>query len=237
MPGCVSEVRGQWFKNCGIVSVTIPAGVREIGDAAFYGCAALRHVTLNEGLARLGGSDIFGQGAFQHSGIEEIVIPATVTEIGCNAFRGCASLRSVRFRKDSQLRRIGENCFRESGLTEIALPDGVEEVGAGAFYECARLERVRLNDGLRVLGRCEGYDCGAFQRCGLREVAVPSSLVEMGSNTFKGCGELGSVTLSGDSRLRVVGVGAFADTKLGPSGVRFPENAEVSPEAFRCDWL
>lgn len=88
----------------------IPVSVKKIASAAFYKCAVLKRVVLREGLKVLGDENIFGSGVFQCSGIEEIALPATLVETGCNTFRDCASLRSVHFH-DTNRRRIGENCF------------------------------------------------------------------------------------------------------------------------------
>ena len=97
IPNGVEKIGSQWFKNSDICSVSIPASVRRIEPGAFYKCEALKRVVLNEGLVALGDNNIFGSGVFQCSGIEEIVLPTTLTETGCNTFRDCASLRSVRF--------------------------------------------------------------------------------------------------------------------------------------------
>ena len=48
--------------------ITVPAGVREIGEAAFEGCTALQSITL----------------------------PQSLQEIGDRAFRGCQALEEVR---------------------------------------------------------------------------------------------------------------------------------------------
>lgn len=56
--------------------------------------------------------------AFQNTGIEELVIPTTVKMIGNSAFRGCGSLRSVKFEGN------------------------VSSMGTGMFYDCTALEEV-----------------------------------------------------------------------------------------------
>lgn len=57
-------------------SFKTPANLAYIGSAAFAGCANLTDITLNEGLIEI------GQSAFAGTGIRNIVIPTTVTDIG-----------------------------------------------------------------------------------------------------------------------------------------------------------
>ncbi len=78
------EVRdeiGKEFKGTHIVSVSIPEGVRRIGDSAFEGCSELRSITF----------------------------PSTLEHIGKDAFRGCSELRIPALPKS--LRRIEPGAF------------------------------------------------------------------------------------------------------------------------------
>lgn len=71
--------------------IIIPEGVKIIADEAFrYGCA--KKVTLPQGLKTIG-SLAFSENIF----LESVVIPASVTYIGKNAFHGCSRLKSVLF--------------------------------------------------------------------------------------------------------------------------------------------
>ena len=107
---------------------------------------------------------------FQNSGIEVVVVPASVREIGSYAFDGCEKLNSVIFAEGSGLealsdfafhkcpslkcielpsttRRIGGWCFSESGLETFTVPEAVTEFGEGVFYKCMSLTRVTMSDG------------------------------------------------------------------------------------------
>ena len=63
-----------------------PPSLRVIGYAAFYKCAKLKRVVLNEGLKVLGenepadGSSCF-KGIFEESGVQEIFLPSTLRVI------------------------------------------------------------------------------------------------------------------------------------------------------------
>ncbi len=121
------------FENSGVTDVTIK-GNAEIGDGAFKGCGfltaidfpyiefirtdlfgdctSLQNVNLSNNLKGI------GSGAFANTGIQNIVIPDSVTEIGDNAFNGCGK------------------------LTEVYIPSGVQSVGNGAFGDCGAVENV-----------------------------------------------------------------------------------------------
>ena len=87
------------------------------------------------------------------------------------------------------LESIGECCFLEDGFRSVTLPPSVRRVGAGAFSCCFGLESVRLNDGLEVLGdkSRNDADSGVFRWSSLKEITFPSSLRELGEDTFRSC--------------------------------------------------
>ena len=71
-------------------TLTLPAGLREIGEEAFRGDTSLDTVLLPDGLSAI------GPAAFAYSGVRQIVIPPSVTSIHDTAFEGCgSSLRAV----------------------------------------------------------------------------------------------------------------------------------------------
>lgn len=51
IPNGVKRIGSCWFSATGIKSVVIPASVREVGEAAFIKCRALKQITFAEGSA------------------------------------------------------------------------------------------------------------------------------------------------------------------------------------------
>ena len=69
-------------------------------------------------------------------------IPASVTEIGDWAFRGCTSLESVTI--PTSVTKIGNRTFYDcTSLASMEIPTSVTEIGEDAFAYCSQLEEVK----------------------------------------------------------------------------------------------
>lgn len=131
---------------CNLESVTMADSVAEIGERAFYQDGALVSVTWPDGLRRI------GESAFQETGLEEVVLPEAVEEVGLWAFDGMARLKYVALR---------------DRLTSVEY----------AFSRCPALQSVSLGDGLTRLGDYEFSDC-----TGLKELYLPKNVVALGEH-------------------------------------------------------
>ena len=69
--------------------MTLPDGLLNIEQAAFQFCYQLKEIVLPEGLMKI------GRASLSYSGIEKIVIPESVEEIGEDAFLQCDKLNTV----------------------------------------------------------------------------------------------------------------------------------------------
>ena len=109
-----------------ITSLVFPSSVKSIETNAFEYMRNLERVTLNNGL------EIIGVYAFWDcKGLNDIVIPDSVTVISRNAFRD-AGLRSVTI--GSGVREIGDHAFAECmSLRNVTIPASVESIGIDAF--------------------------------------------------------------------------------------------------------
>ena len=86
--------------------------------------------------------------------LETISILGSVTEIAHKTFCGCSS------------------------LTSVEISEGLTTIGDFAFYECVYLTSVTLPEGLLSVGE------RAFADCGIYEVTLPSTLLEMQNGAF-----------------------------------------------------
>ena len=109
-----------------------------LGEGVFKDCTSISKVNLLDltGLTALPSSEFAGC-----TNLNTVALPASVTEIGDNAFDGC-----VRFDPSGVIRdglvSIGECAFRgcynlaDEEISELRIPGTVKSVGDGAFYNC-----------------------------------------------------------------------------------------------------
>jgi hypothetical protein len=120
------------FAHCrSLSSIEIPLTVKEIGDGAFYRCAALMSIRLpvDSALKKVG-LDTFSDCV----SLQMIDIPASVKELGSRSFSGCLSLKRVVLAPHGKLKRLGEQSFHDcKSLKSIELPPSVRETGKDAF--------------------------------------------------------------------------------------------------------
>ena len=76
-------------------------------------------------------------------------------------------------------------------------PPELKEIGYGALANCRSLRRVELNEGLTRVGKKgqefdfdDGWQHypGVFQNSGIEVITLPSTLIEIGENTFRDSG-------------------------------------------------
>ncbi len=75
-------------------SITLPDTMVHLGKQSFYGTTSLESFTVPDGVTTIDSN------AFEKSGITEITIPASVTEIVFNAFLDCDNLTTVHYLGD-----------------------------------------------------------------------------------------------------------------------------------------
>ncbi len=164
--------------------VTIPDGVTEIGERAFFDCASLTSIRIPDGVIKL------GQYAFgQCSNLTSIIISDSVTEIGAYAFWGCRNLTSVNI--PGSVTQIVDCAFWEcSSLTTVIMADGVTEICRMAFRGCSSLTSVIIPDSVTYIGNA------AFGGCrSLKEITFPESVMEIGIGAICQCENLVDVMI------------------------------------------
>ncbi len=141
------------FARVGLTSYSIPDGVTEIGEFAFYNCSGLTSITIPDGVTTIGVS------AFHScTNLTSVTIPDGVTSIGEDAFNSCSGLTSITI--PDSVTEIGTGAFYNcSGLTCITIPDGVTEIGYSAFHSCTNLTSVTIGNGVTMIRH------NAFFRC------------------------------------------------------------------------
>ena len=79
----------------------IPLSTPMIGGIAIQDLRKMKNVVISKGTEKIGNYWFWG------SGIESVTIPASVREIGPDAFYNCKNLKQVTFTEGSQLKKIG----------------------------------------------------------------------------------------------------------------------------------
>lgn len=115
-----------YFHN--IEAVIFGSALTIIPNSFFRSSFTLQAVYLPDSITNIGYT------AFNGSGITEIVIPTSVTEIGDDAFKDCRKLRYVYFSENSRLTSIKDSAFSGcESLYSIAIPASLKTIGWGAF--------------------------------------------------------------------------------------------------------
>ena len=194
-PASLEEIGDDAFYEAGLLSVTLPAGLKSIGASAFAYCGNLKTVAFSGEVEKIGNwafkycsalTDItmptklgeLGEEAFDHcSALTGVAVPEGVESIGDYTFSGCRALKSVTL--PSTLKEIGEAAFKGcTALSGITLPTGLKTIGAGAFRESG-LVGIVIPEGVTAIPNCCFTDCYR-----LASVTIPVSVKSIGSSAF-----------------------------------------------------
>ncbi len=177
--------------------------------------------------AQIDGKDVteIGTSAFYwNEDVVSVIMPDSVLTILHDAFRQCSSLHTVVL--SDKITSIKGGAFKEcTSLKVISLPDTLTEIGMSAFEKCASLKQIKIpisvrkigdmafeSSGLEIIEFSEGIEIidgnAAFAHTKIKQLVLPSSLKEIGTQTFAGCSSLESVTLN--EGLATIGYKAFA---------------------------
>ncbi|MBQ3001719.1 MAG: leucine-rich repeat protein [Bacilli bacterium] len=139
--------------------------------------------------------------------------PSKLTEIGADAFNGCAKLTNVTF--PNSLIKLGKSAFKGcTSLTNMTFPSAitvlpeslfegctaleivslkstVEEIAKFAFKGCTALTQMKLPEKFKTIGEGAFYGCSA-----IKEIEIPSGVEVISKDAFNGCSHLNFVTLS-----------------------------------------
>lgn len=143
--------------------------------------------------------------ALAETGIEAIVLPKGLKEIGNSAFYNCTSLKS------------------------ITIPSTVQSVGIGAFYGCEQLETAIIEADLTEIPELMFYLSKS-----LKTVNLPESIVSIGADAFNGCPlQMDNGILVIPSNVKTIGERAFSTSTSNITSIQFPEGLEeIGESAF-----
>lgn len=170
--------------------IDLKDGTLGISTGAFYGCKGLISVTIPSSVTNIG-IDAFG-----NTSITSVIIPKSVTAIKGNAFSGCSGLTSIQVESGNLKYDSRNNCNAIIdnnnqlivGCKNTIIPNSVTSIGVGAFMDCSGLTSVSIPNNVTSIGNSAFRDCAD-----LVYVILPSNLTSIGRMAFFGCKRLTDV--------------------------------------------
>ena len=187
-----------------------PSFITEIGAGAFQNTGLTSINLINLSKLKIIGDYTFCNGVFYNCrSLTEIILPASLIEIGNDTFQNCSALISVNFSNLLNLTKIGRFIFSYcSALTDVILPPYITEVDYGTFKGCAALTSINLSD----LSKLKKISSEMFSNCiNLPELILPGSITEIDQGAFDGCRSLASINFSNLLELKKINNGVFYD--------------------------
>ncbi len=192
IPESIRSIGSYAFSNCtnlATVSFAENSQLRGIADYAFENCSKLTSIMFPEGI------DYIGRYAlFNCKSLTNLFIPASVEDIGDDAFRGCAGIESIRVANGNATYHSKGNCLIETesktlilGCKNSKIPsDGsVTIIGDYAFDSCTGLTSFAIPESVTSIGS------SAFSGCtSLTSIEIPDGVTSIGNVAFSGCNAL-----------------------------------------------
>ena len=195
IPAGVKSIGNNAFWGCiNLTNIIIPEGVTSIGENAFRECISLENVTIPKGVESIGNMAFYNCDKFT-----AVELPASVVMIGNMAFAGCDEILTVMIDKNNKKYTSGDNCNAiidinekrlEEGFNTTVIPDWVTSIGSFAFDECSKIETIKIPDNVVKIG-----DSCFFACSGLKSVEISSGVTELDSWTFVACKNLTSIKI------------------------------------------
>jgi hypothetical protein len=208
-------------------------------DNAFQTTTALQHIVLPKNLTAIGNF------AFQDSGIEELVVPNTVTEIGRDVFYYARNLKALSVESGNTVFDSRDNCNAiietasntlRIGCANTVVPNGIKALGQMAFSGVPSLKEVNLPSGLTSIGWA-----AFWADTELSKVILSESVTDINESPFGGCERITSLVIDAknakyDSRNNCNAIIETATDKLiqGFATTKIPEGVKtIATAAFR----
>ncbi len=165
----VSEIVYNAFSYCNnLETIKLPDTLTSIGDSAFFESNLKNLKTLPDSLNNIDGN------AFAGTSITDMEIPASVTEIGYNAF-AYSMLETLKL--NSGIESIDSAAFMGCKISTLTIPDSVTYMGGYAFAYNP-ITQLSIGKGLGAIPE------GAFANCSLTSFTTPKNIEYIGSSAF-----------------------------------------------------
>ncbi len=172
--------------NPGLIKVTIPNTILEIGAYAFSNCTALTEVTLNYVIRYI------GERAFYNTAVREIKVPDSLLDMGGNIAAGTLFTSSINIDDSSHFQYSNDGVLYNRDMTKlyscparaegtVTIPSTVTNIAVDAFFGCNRISYLNLPATVNTIGT------GAFNVAGIWPgLSAPESTPKLKSVFFNG---------------------------------------------------
>lgn len=185
IPDGVKEIGEGAFFYSGVTKVHVPASVEVIGKSAFYMAYSLQSVDFAAGSKLKTVRDLAFSECTQ---LQQIELPASVDSLGANAFTFCDGLRKVTL--PASLKRLCYGTFSSCvALTRIVVPPACKVIDEFAFGNCTGLSYADVQ-GADTISTKAFYHCSV-----LSTLKLPETLKAIGDSAFMRCEALATLTL------------------------------------------
>lgn len=123
-----------------------------------------------------------------------------VNKIGANSFDSNNGINSIII--PNSVIEIGEYAFNYCGMTTLTIPDSVMLIGDYAFANCVWLKTLEFSKSVYVIRANTCRSCES-----LRSVIIPASVNEIQSNAFRFCTELDIYYLGDETQWNSINIG------------------------------
>lgn len=185
-------------------------------DDGTFSDGKLNYTVIDEGAKTAKVSGVVDADTLTEADIPDECKGYTITEIGKEAFKGCAALQSVTI--GANVEKIDDYAFKDSAsywntckaLATVTFAPGscLKEIGEGAFKRCTALESITIGANVEKIGKEAFYDDSALAKV---EFASGSGLKTIGDRAF---GSTAITAIDLPETLETIGGGALSYTQL-----------------------